>query len=140
MMLPSLLVSLILFVLGIIHFYWAIGGAYGFEQSLPTKENGERVINPKKIDSAIVGIGLTVFALFYVFQTGLIKYDLPVLISKYGGWLIPIIFLLRAVGEFKYIGFFKKIRRTEFGKLDTWFFSPLCLGIGIVGVIIELMK
>ncbi|NJN42418.1 MAG: DUF3995 domain-containing protein [Flammeovirgaceae bacterium] len=139
-MILSILLSVILFALGVIHFNWVFGGSYGFEESLPTKENGERVINPKKIDSAIVGIGLIVFGLFYVFQSGLIEYMLPALITKYGGWLIPVIFLLRAIGEFKYIGFFKRIKNTKFGKADSKFFSPLCLAIGIAGVIVELMK
>ena len=29
-------------------------------------------MNPKKIDSAIVGIGLTVFGAFYIFKSGLL--------------------------------------------------------------------
>jgi hypothetical protein len=98
------------------------------------------VLNPKKIDSAIVGIGLTAFGLFYVLQLDLINYNLPVWILKYVGWIIPAIFILRAVGEFKYVGFFKRIKQMNFGKLDTKFFSHLCLGIGIIGIIIELIK
>jgi len=31
--------------LGLIHFNWAIGGKFGDENSLPTKENGDRVLN-----------------------------------------------------------------------------------------------
>lgn len=123
-----------------IHLNWVIGGKFGFVESLPTKENGERVLNPKKIDSAIVGIGLIAFGFFYVLKSGLIEYNLPEWILKYGSWIIPIIFLLRAVGEFKYIGFFKRVKKTDFGKLDTKLFSPLCLIIGIFGIIIQLMK
>ena len=136
----SILLSLILITLGVIHFNWVIGGTFGFATSLPTKESGERVLNPKKIDSAIVGIVLILFGFFYVLTSGLIDYDLPEWIVKYGGWIISIIFILRAVGEFKYIGFFKSVKKTDFGKLDTKFFSPLCLLIGICGIVIELMK
>ena len=139
MILPILL-SLILIGLGIIHFNWVIGGKFGFSESLPTKENGERVLNPKKIDSAIVGIGLTACGIFYVLKSGLIEYNLPEWIMIYGSWIIPIVFLLRAIGEFKYIGFFKSVRKTDFGKLDTKLFSPLCLIIGIFGLVIQLMK
>jgi hypothetical protein len=139
-MIFSILLSLILIVLGLIHFNWVIGGEFGFSQSLPTKETGERVLNPKKMDSAVVGIGLCVFGIFYIFKSGLIDYDLPQWIMKYGSWIIPVIFLLRAIGEFKYIGFFKCVRKTDFGKLDTKFFSPLCLIIGIVGLIVHLKK
>lgn len=126
--------------LGILHFHWAVGGTYGFANALPTKITGERVLNPKKIDSAIVAFGLTAFALFYFFQSGLLNFSRVEWIFKYGGWIIPVIFLLRAIGDFKYIGFFKSIRKTEFGKLDSIFFSPLCLVIGIAGLIIQLTK
>ncbi|MEH6706121.1 MAG: DUF3995 domain-containing protein [Galbibacter orientalis] len=139
-MILSILLSLILIVLGMIHLNWVIGGKFGYVESLPTKENGERVLNPKKIDSAIIGIGLIAFGIFYMIESGLIEYNLPEWIIKYGSWIIPIIFLLRAVGEFKYVGFFKSVRKTDFGKLDTKLFSPLCLIIGILGIIIQLIK
>lgn len=136
----SILLSIILIGLGLIHFNWVIGGKFGFSESLPTKESGERVLNPKKIDSAIVGIGLTIFGIFYILKSGLMEYDIPAWIMKYGSWIIPIIFLLRAIGEFRYVGFFKSIKKTEFGKLDTKLFSPLCLAIGILGIIIHIVK
>lgn len=139
-MILSILLSLILIGLGMIHFNWVIGGKFGFTESLPTKENGERVLNPKKIDSAIVGIGLTVFGIFYIFKSGLIEFNLPEWIMKFVSWIIPLIFLLRAIGEFKYVGFFKSVKKTDFGKLDTKFFSPLCFIIGIFGILIQLMK
>ena len=139
-MILSILLSLVLLGLGFIHFNWVFGGKFGFSESLPTKVNGERVLNPKKIESAIVGIGLIAFGIFYFFKSGLIDYNLPEWILKYGGWIIPIIFLLRAIGEFKYVGFFKSVKNTKFGVLDTKFFSPLCLAIGIFGIIIQLMN
>ncbi|WP_317130658.1 DUF3995 domain-containing protein [Psychroserpens sp. NJDZ02] len=54
--------------------------------------------------------------------------------------MIPLIFLLIAIGEFKYIGFFKSIKKTDFGKLDTKLLSPLCLIIAIFGIVIQLVK
>lgn len=138
-MILSIVLSAILIILGIIHFNWVFGGKFGFDQALPTKENGERVLNPKKIDSAIVGIGLTSFGLFYILTSGLIEYNLPGWIVKYGSWIIPILFILRAVGDFKYVGFFKSVKKTKFAKLDTQLFSPLCIIIGILGVLIRLM-
>ncbi|WP_186755825.1 DUF3995 domain-containing protein [Echinicola salinicaeni] len=140
MFLPSLL-SFILFVLGIIHFNWVFGGKFGFVESLPTNEKGERVLNPKKIDSAVVGLGLTAFGLFYLVKSGMIEieYSWPEWIMNYAGWIIPLIFLLRAVGEFKYVGFFKSIRETDFGKMDSKFFSPLCLILGILGILVQIL-
>ncbi|MCW5517881.1 DUF3995 domain-containing protein [Muriicola sp. Z0-33] len=136
----SILLSLVLVGLGMIHFNWVVGGKFGFAAALPTNENGERVLNPRKIDSALVGIVLTAFGIFYVIKSGLFEYHLPEWIMKYGSWIIPILFLLRAVGDFKYIGFSKSVKKTRFGILDTKLFSPLCLTIGILGIVIEIMK
>jgi hypothetical protein len=139
-MILSILLSGLLIVLGLIHFNWVIGGKFGFAASLPTKESGERVLNPKKMDSAIVGLGLTAFGFLYLIKSGIISFQLPNWLEQYIYWVIPVIFMLRAIGEFKYIGFFKRIKTTNFGKLDTKLFSPLCLVIGILGIIIQLVK
>lgn len=136
----SIFLSIILIGLGMIHFNWVIGGTFGFAASLPTNENGKRILNPKKTDSAIVGMGLTVFGVFYLLKSGLLDYNLPEWVITYGSWIIPIIFLLRAVGEFKYVGFFKRVKHTDFGRLDTTFFSPLCLVIGVFGILVQLIK
>jgi hypothetical protein len=139
-MILSISLCVILIGLGLIHFNWVVGGKFGFEQALPTKANGEKVFKPKKIDSAIVGIGLTMFGVFYLLKAGLIALTTPEWIFKYGSWIIPILFLLRAMGEFKYVGFFKRVKNTEFGKWDTRLFSPLCLMIGIGGIIIQIIE
>jgi len=139
-MILSVLLSIIFISLGIIHFNWVIGGNFGFSESLPTKENGERVLNPKKIDSLIVGIGLTTFGVFYFLKSGLVDLNPPLWAMKYGSWIIPSIFLMRAIGEFKYVGFFKSVKNTDFGKWDTKLFSPLCLAIGILGITIQLIE
>lgn len=140
MIILSILLTIIFITLGLIHFNWVFGGTFGFAESLPTKESGERVLNPKKVDSAIVGIGLTAFGIFYFLQTGLVEYELPTWVMTYGGWIIPAIFLLRAIGEFKYVGFFKSVKTTTFGKLDTKLFTPLCLLITILGILIQVTK
>lgn len=136
----SITLSSILIGLGILHFNWAIGGKFGFAKALPTNEQGERILNPSKIDCAIVGIGLTALGAFYLFKSGLIEYHLPEWLLQYGSWIIPAIFIVRAIGDFKYAGFFKSIKETPFGKLDTQLFSPLCLVIGILGILLNLIK
>jgi lipopolysaccharide/colanic/teichoic acid biosynthesis glycosyltransferase len=46
--------------------------------------------------------------------------------------------IARAVGEFKYVGFFKRVRDSKFATLDTFVYSPLCLllaaGVALVAV------
>jgi hypothetical protein len=127
-------------ILAVIHFVWAFGVQWGFDIALPTNEHGERMINPKKSDCIIVGLGLSAFALFYLLRSNIILLNVPFWVFRYGGWVIPSIFIIRAIGDFKYIGFFKKIRNTDFGQMDTKCYSPLCLLIGLIGVIIQIIK
>lgn len=138
MILPLLLSSLF-FALALLHFYWAFGGKLGFEAALPTKEKGEKVMHPKPTDSVMVGIGLSAFGLFYVLLSGLMTLAAPHRLTTYGAWIIPGVFFLRAIGEFRYVGFFKSVRQTAFGKLDTQLLSPLCLLIAAAGILIQLL-
>lgn len=130
-----LLLFIIFLSLGIIHFYWAKGGKWGFKNAIPTKENGNLVMNPKTIDSIMVGIYLTSIAVFYLLQIDFFKIYFPFW-TIYVSWIVPAIFFLRAIGDFKYVGFFKKIRTTLFSKWDTQLFSPLCLAISLIGFLI----
>ena len=109
----SIILSLIFIILSLIHFYWVIGGTWGFDNSLPTNEEGKRVLHPKKYDSAIVGFGLASFGIFYLLKSQIIEFPIYTWILTYGGWIIPFIFLLRAIGEFKYLGFFKKFKKLK---------------------------
>ncbi len=40
-------------------------------------------------------------------------------------------FIARAVGDFRLVGFFKRVRGTDFARLDTAIFAPLCLLLGL---------
>jgi len=57
-------------------------GKWGFDKVLPTNENGKKVLNPKKIDSAIVGLGLLVFGMYYLIKTKLIFVDIALWILR----------------------------------------------------------
>ncbi len=112
---------------------------WGFDAALPTDEAGKRVLNPKKFDSLIVGLGLSAFGAFYLFQAVFTAIEMPNGLTTYGGWIIPSIFLLRAIGDFRFVGFFKKIKSTPFAKMDTKLFSPLCLCMALAGFAIQLL-
>ncbi|HRI01660.1 MAG TPA: DUF3995 domain-containing protein [Saprospiraceae bacterium] len=128
----------VFFLLSLIHFYWAMGGQWGMDASLPTNEQGVRVLNPKRTDSVIVGIALAFFSLFYLLKSGTIEHQIPSWIISVGQWTVPGIFLLRAIGDFKYVGFFRKIKSTKFGKMDTMFFTPLCFLLALFGLLIAI--
>jgi len=55
-------------------------------------------------------------------------------------WVLAALFLIRAVGEFRYVGFFKSVRDTRFATWDSWLFSPLCLLIAVLCAIPGLVQ
>lgn len=132
----SLLLFIIFFLLSLLHLSWSMGSAWGFDASLPVNEDGQRMLNPKKIDSLIVGLGLLFFGFFYLIKSGFIAFDLPSLVVSIASWVIPSIFLMRAIGDFRYVGFTKRIKNTPFALRDTKFYSPLCLAVAIIGFIL----
>jgi hypothetical protein len=135
--------SIILFtvftILGGFHFYWFLGGIWGIEKVIPSKDNVAIVLTIPKFATLIVGLVLVLFGLMYLIKSGLINVSIPIWLTNYGYWVVPSIFILRAIGEFNYVGFFKKIINTKFAKADSKLFSPLCLVIGIIGILIQLM-
>ena len=132
----TILIGIVLFLIFIfisaIHFYWGLGGKWGADAAIPSKENSERVINPKLPECFVVAFGLLGFGLFILVKSHVLSFKLPNWLLDYGTWALSLIFILRAIGDFKYFGFFKKIRSTRFGRLDTRYYSPLCLGIGLL--------
>ena len=99
------IIEIIIFsILSGIHWNWVFGGKWGFEYSIPTNLEGNKIFNPKKIESSIVAIGLLSFATYYFLIIGLISIKFPNWISIYFGWVISLIFILRSVGDFKYFG------------------------------------
>ncbi|MFT6322212.1 MAG: hypothetical protein ACJAT4_003147 [Granulosicoccus sp.] len=138
---PFLILPLTLIAL--LHFYWAFGGKWGLEKSVPSKEDGTLLFSPTPFQCAFVGfslilmIGFILSGMIYALNSYLPQLEnpaalLPNWMYYYGFWLLGGIFTLRAIGDFNYVGFFKKVKNTSFGKLDSKFYSPLCLVIASI--------
>ena len=138
--LVAIILSFIFISLAVLHIYWGFGGKNGSAATIPTKENNKAVINPGPIDCFAVGIALLGFCMFVLIKGEIILLSLPGWLLNYGLSVIAALFLLRAVGEFKYVGFFKKIKTTRFGEMDSKYYSPLCLVIGGLCVILEMVN
>jgi len=137
----STVLSVLFTSLGLIHIYWLLGGKWGGDKVIPTKANqmDTASIQIPKFATLLVASVLVLFGLIYLIKAGYTPFHVPSWVANYGYWIIPSIFILRALGDFKYIGFFKTVRNTNFAKADTRLFSPLCLGIGLIGVVIQLL-
>ena len=138
------ILSVILFItfsiLGGFHFYWLFGGVWGLEKVIPTKEKELNTLSIPKVATLLVALVLVSFGLIYLLKAGLLIVQIPNWVTSYGYWLIPSFFIIRAIGDFNYVGFFKKIKHTEFAKADTKLFAPLCLGIGLAGLLIQFLS
>ena len=132
------LLILIFVFLGSIHVYWAFGGQWAADTVLPTNSAGKRMLNPSTLMTLVVSIGLFAFAMYYMVVAGWIHFYLPSWLQLLAGWGIPSIFLLRVIGDFQYVGLFKKITQSEFAQADSRYFVPLCLGIAILGFFLKI--
>jgi hypothetical protein len=135
----SVTLCLIFTLLGGFHFYWLFGGTWGLNKVIPSQAKQANTLAIPKFATLIVAVVLVAFGAIYLLKANLITVEAPIRLVNYSYWFIPAIFLLRAVGEFKYVGFFKKIKDTEFAKADSKLFSPLCLGLALAGILIQLL-
>ena len=114
----------------LLHFYWAAGGGAGKVAAVP--HVGEKpLFVPSKLSTIAVGVALLGMGAMVLWRINAISLPFPRVWSTVGTSLIAVAFTLRAVGEFKYVGFFKRVRGTQFARMDTRFYSPLCLGVAV---------
>jgi Protein of unknown function (DUF3995) len=124
----------ILLLAAAVHVYWAVGGRTGKAAAVPTAA-GRAVIKPSAMSTAMVAAGLCVIAALVALRIGWLK--LPGfagdrILLQIAVWLIAAVFALRAIGDFRYVGFFKRIRDTPFARLDTLVYSPLCAALAVL--------
>ena len=49
---------------------------------------------------------------------------------------LGVVFLARSLGDFRLVGFFKRVKGSPFARLDTWVYTPLCLLLGLAIVFV----
>ena len=131
---------LIFLFLASIHIYWALGGRWGGEAAVPAKNENTKLFTPGPLPTLVVALGLLLLGSIILIKAGLIAFHLPLSIDRYAVWFIAAIFILRAFGDFRYVGFFKRITKTVFAQNDTRYYSPLCMVIGILAIILALYR
>lgn len=136
LMVPVIINTAIFIFLSLLHFYWALGGKVWYDEVLPTNSSGTNTSRPGFTASLIVAIGLLIFALVTVGSQGLFDRYINRKYFRYGNLILASIFLLRAIGDFKFIGYFKTIKWTRFAINDSRIFSPLCLLIAFLSLVI----
>ncbi|MGE7949796.1 DUF3995 domain-containing protein [Lysinibacillus sp. NPDC093688] len=127
----------LLWFISLLHIYWAFGGRWGSAAAIPVKEGEQKpAFTPKKWGTLFVAILILLASVIIVVQGGYLQGFQANGLSIIGSIVCAFVFITRAIGEFKYVGFFKKIKHSQFARYDTWFYSPLCLFLGIVYIIL----
>ena len=112
--------------LGLLHLYWLFRGGKGLAGVVPEVE-GRPAFRPGPVATLAVAAALLAAAGIVLWRGGWIEPAGPAFIPRAGTWTLAGVFLARAVGDFRLVGFFKKTRGSQFARLDDRIYSPLCL-------------
>ncbi|MEK5485126.1 DUF3995 domain-containing protein [Lysinibacillus sp. FSL M8-0355] len=131
---------IILLLLAFIHVYWAFGGKKGIIAVIPQDNHNQRQFTPGKWITLLVAGCLFCACLILGIQSSLIPLiKQPKLVSILSFFCF-LVFGLRAIGDFNYVGLFKKIRKTSFSKMDTIAYTPLCLFLSFTFIYVFMTK
>lgn len=124
----ALLVVIVLATLGLIHVYWALGGKTS-SASVP-ESDGKPAFTPTRAGTFLVALAL-LFSAYVVAAAGHLVQSPILHWSRVAASGLSGVFLVRSVGDFRLVGFFKRPNTSRFARLDTLWYSPLCLGLGL---------
>jgi len=128
----SAVAALLLVAAGGMHGYWALGGQAGAAAVIPRRvEEGPPLFMPRKPGTMVVGLLLWAVAIVLLVQSGAWPFYEPNGFTKWACLLCALVFLLRSVGDFRYMGLGKKIKTTRFAYWDTRLYTPLCLVLSL---------
>jgi hypothetical protein len=126
----AITVCAVFLVLALWHFRMAFAPATGEGGAVPSVE-GRPLFVPSKRATVGVGIALLSFAALIAATAGLLPLAVPRFVLVWLSYGLALGLLVRAIGEFKYVGFFKRVRGSRFARLDTLVYSPLCLFLAV---------
>jgi fatty acid desaturase len=125
---PILACSLIAVFTGLtlIHLYWLFGGRVGQLAAIPELD-GKLILEPSPLATFMVAIALGLCALLIAGTAGMLALPFSQAVLAWMTRGLAGVLFLRAMGDFRLVGFFKQIRDTRFARLDTTVYPPLCL-------------
>jgi hypothetical protein len=135
----GILLAVIFVILSLFHLYWAADGRFGGTAAIPTV-GGKALLHPSPFGTILVAAALFAAMLVVVGRLKMWGAFIPSWVFYSGTWVISLLFLLRTIGDFRYVGFFKSVTDTNFAHWDTILFSPLCLFIALAAFLISYYK
>jgi hypothetical protein len=124
----SLSLAAIFAALAAVHVYWAVaGGAERLTDGvIPTRADGTTLFQPGIGSTLAVAAALLAAAVVVLGQGGVFALAVPAILYRVGAWGLGVVLLLRAIGDFRYVGLFKRERGSTFARRDSALYSPLC--------------
>jgi len=116
----------VFFALALVHVYWAFGGRALKAAAIPHVED-KRAFNPSKLGTLAVAFALGAAAALIALDAGMLTLPVPRSFVGTVVFVMAFVFFARAIGDFRLVGFFKRIRGSAFARLDTLVYAPLCL-------------
>lgn len=139
----ALITSVILFILAAFHFYWLLGGRVGFATAMPEKMRGvvsaEKTRPSFKMATFLVGLGLAVCGFIVLANAMYFKTLIPDNYLLWAARIIGVVFLIRAMGDFRYVGLFKKKTDDPFARMDTILYIPICIVVGLGSILVTIL-
>jgi len=129
----AICLAVVFTVLGLFHVYWASGLSTGSSVAIP-EVNGRAAFRPSRVATLLVAAALFSAGYVVLVRGGQVSSPLTPGLARLGTGVIGTLFVLRAIGEFRLVGFFKRVRGTAFARWDTALFSPLSLAIGLAAL------
>ena len=119
-------VTSVFVALALWHFRIALSPASGESGAVPSV-SGKPLFVPSAKATVGVAVVLLCFAGLVAATAGLVQLPVSQRILSTLCYVLALGLLARAVGEFRYVGFFKRVRGSRFARLDTLVYSPMCV-------------
>lgn len=133
---PILFNLSVLIALTAFHFFWLFGGKTGLKFAFPqNSKNKKKLYKPGNITLIFTVAVLAMMTWICLAQTGSFNSILDSEYIKWGNRGTAIIFVARAIGNFRYVGFSKTFKEGQFAQLDTYVYSPLCVIVALCAVV-----
>ncbi len=122
------IVAATLFTLAALHVAWLARGRSA-SIAIPSRADGTPLFRPGPASTLLVAFALTVAGTLVLLRVNA-PADAPgARWVRVATWAVAAVFALRTVGEFRYVGLFKRERATPFARWDTRVFTPVCAAL-----------
>jgi hypothetical protein len=122
----AIVIVAVFIVLALAHVYWAFGGRIAWLAVVP-EVGGRPTFTPSAAATFLVAVALLACAGLVAGTAGILAVPVSHGVLTWLVFALALALLLRAMGDFRLFGFFKRVRGTSFARWDTIVYSPLCL-------------